>query len=105
MSIVANYTREEWYAGGEWAGVGADIDGVSLLFREEDDEEDDVLPVTVRIDPATRKPWPEDAGLLPDVPFRYYRRAGNGWELDDEGADQSPHQRIRMRKQGEPVAA
>ena len=99
MSIVSSYTREQWYAGGEWAGVEPYVDGVVLLFREEESEEQDVLPRVVRIDPQTRKPWPEDAGALPDVPFRYYTRDEDNekcWFLEDEGADQSAHERMMI---------
>lgn len=99
MSVVASYTREQWEALGGWRGVDVSVDGVTLLFREEDSSEDDVLPVCIRIDPATNKPWPEDRGLvLPDVPFRYYRREGRQWVLEAEGADQAPHERIRVRR-------
>jgi len=98
MSIVASYTRQQWAEIGEWAGVEPSTDGVCLLFREEDDPADDILPVVVRIDPATRQPWPEDAAPLPDVPFRFYERdSDNGtnlWEFVEEGADQSAHVRI-----------
>lgn len=98
MSIVASYTREQWYANGEWAGVEPEVDGVCLLFRVEDYEEDDVLPVVVRVDPDTGKPWPEDAGELPDVPFRYFKRYGKTWAFESEGADQSAHRRILLRR-------
>lgn len=98
MSIVASYTREQWYAIGEWGGVGAEVDGVCLLFRVEDCEEDDILPQVVRIDPFTGKPWPEDAGELPDVPFRYFKRYGKTWAFEGEGADKSAHSRIMLRR-------
>ena len=68
MSIVSSFTRDQWYANGEWAGVELYVDGVVLLFREEEDQDQDILPVVVRIDSDTGKPWPEDDKELPDVP-------------------------------------
>jgi hypothetical protein len=98
MSIVASYTREQWEALGGWRYVDEFNDGVSLLFREEDDPEQDVLPVCIRIDSATGKPWPEDENIeLRDVPYRYYKRVwGNQWVLEAEGEDKTPHSRIRL---------
>ena len=102
MSTVVSYTREQWEQGDGWQGVPAYADGVILLFRDDDYAEDDVLPICVRLDPATSyKPWPEDAGPHPDVPFQYWQRSdsGNGFTLIEEGADQSAHTSIIVRRQ------
>jgi hypothetical protein len=104
MSIVSSYTRAEWEQQDGWKGVEAYVDGVMLLFREQDNAEDDVLPQTIRIDRATGRPWPEDVLTeLPNVPWRYYRRreegGGGGWELWEEGCDRSPHQKIIVSRE------
>ena len=102
MSIVSSFTRDQWYANGEWAGVELYVDGVVLLFREEEDQDQAILPVVVRIDSDTGKPWPEDDKELPDVPFRYYSRDDENpkrWFLEDEGVDKKANHRLIVRRE------
>ena len=102
LSIVESFTREQWEFSGGWGAVAHYIDGVTLLFREDDDPENDVLPVIIRRDPENGwAVWAEDLHLfpLPSVPFRFYRRTDIGWDLESEGADIQCHQTIGLRRQ------
>lgn len=83
MSISSFYTRNEWVG---WEQVKPYVDDVILLWREEDNPEDDVAPRTVRVDPNNGyQPWPEDSEPSPAIPFRHYTREEEGWVLFDEG--------------------
>ena len=87
MSVVKVVTRDEWECSGGWRSVETYVNGVVMLFREEDDPTQDVQPCIVRKNHAGDV-HPDDSTPLPDVPYRYYERDdehADTWHLMDEG--------------------
>ncbi len=107
MSLVAQYTRDQWEAIGGWHGVEAQsTDGVILLFSDDPTVEDVEVEV-IRKDTANKwTTWPEDVDKeqnLQPIPFQYWKKRddGNGYELEETGESIRYHERVGLRRPSE----